>query len=488
MPSCATLTRRRFLSLAARAAAATAFLPSASAAPPIVPTGRPKRVVVVGAGLAGLAAALDLVEGGHEVTILEAQMRPGGRVLTVREPFADGLYAEMGAARIPAVHDWTLQYVERFGLSLTRFWPESYDEIDLVGGRRIVRDSGSPLDLAALPLTFTERERKLGLNGLAGSLFGPLVQLAGDPRAATWPPEALRRFDALTTLQYVTGKGWSPDVAALLQLGYGEKDCDYGVLEIVREAALDPTFALRQRIAGGNDLLPKAMAAPLAGRIRYGRAVERIEQVGTQVRVHAAALGGPEVYEASRVIVTLPFPPLRRVEFTPPLSPGKQRATRELRYVPLSRVALQVRNRPWSKPGRVAFAKTDLPSEVWDATWERPGERGIVSVSIKSLASLHLGQLNETERIAYAVSHAEQALPGLRSVVENGVARDWTEDRWSGGFAWLAPGQFTELMPHVAGSEGPIHFAGEHTSAWHGWMQGALESGNRAAREVDGAP
>src|SRR5262245_57211388 len=185
------LTRRRFLQLASQAAAARAILPAAAAAPPIKPASRPLRVVVVGAGLAGLATALDLVDAGHDVTILEAQMRPGGRVLTFRQPFADGLYAEMGAGRIPNIQDWTLRYVERFGLSLTPFWPESYDEAEVVGGRRAVRASGSPLDLSAFPLTLTETERSLGLDAIAGTIFGPLVGLAGDPRAASWPPEAL---------------------------------------------------------------------------------------------------------------------------------------------------------------------------------------------------------------------------------------------------------------------------------------------------------
>ncbi|MEJ7577839.1 MAG: FAD-dependent oxidoreductase [Pyrinomonadaceae bacterium] len=73
--------------------------------------GAPKKVLIIGAGLAGLAAGYELAEAGHDVTILEARSRPGGRVLTLREPFADKLYAEAGAARIPANHEQTLRYV-----------------------------------------------------------------------------------------------------------------------------------------------------------------------------------------------------------------------------------------------------------------------------------------------------------------------------------------------------------------------------------------
>ncbi len=420
--------------------------------------------------------------------MLEAQARPGGRVFTARAPFADGLYADMGAARIPRVHDWTLRYVERFKIPLTTFWPASWDEVHLMRGKRLVAPSGERRDLAAYPLSLTERERALGFEGLNDAIYGPLAKLAGDPRAPDWPPAALRGYDALTPLELARSGGWSPDVAAVMQFGWCELDCDYGILEDVHELAHDPHFAERLKMVGGNDQLPRAMAAQLAGRIWYGRKVVAIEQSERGVRVHSAAPLGVETHDAERVVVAAPFVPLRRVEFSPPLSVEKGRAIRELRYDPVARVALQVRSRPWASQGRALFAKTDLPSEVWDATWNLPGERGIVSVFVKERAALRLMEMSEAERISFAVAHAEKALPGLAAVVEGGFAKDWTGDPWAGGLAWLGPGQFTTLMPHAASMEGRLHFAGEHTSAWHGWMQGALESGNRAAREVDAAP
>src|SRR5262249_32971559 len=87
----------------------------------------PKKVLVVGAGLAGLVAGYELTQTGHDVTILEAQLRPGGRVQTLREPFSDGLYAEAGAARIPDNHDLTLHYAKHFGLTLVPFFPSKLD-------------------------------------------------------------------------------------------------------------------------------------------------------------------------------------------------------------------------------------------------------------------------------------------------------------------------------------------------------------------------
>jgi len=85
----------------------------------------PKQIIIVGAGLSGLVAGYELTRAGHEVTILEARARVGGRVLTLRTPFSDGHFAEAGAARIPPDHNLTLGYADHFGLTLDNFYPNS---------------------------------------------------------------------------------------------------------------------------------------------------------------------------------------------------------------------------------------------------------------------------------------------------------------------------------------------------------------------------
>jgi monoamine oxidase len=92
---------------------------------------------VIGAGLAGLSAAYELTQAGHKVTVLEARTRPGGRVLTLRDSFAEGLYAEAGATRIPNHHHYTLRYIERFGLELDPFEPSNLSSVYHVRGKRI---------------------------------------------------------------------------------------------------------------------------------------------------------------------------------------------------------------------------------------------------------------------------------------------------------------------------------------------------------------
>lgn len=125
------LTRRQFLRRSA-IAVATASLsapPISGAVSSIILSGPARKVLILGAGMAGLVAGYELSKLGHNVTILEARTRPGGRVHTMREPFSDGLYAEAGAARIPDNHELTLKYVKEFALPLEPFYPERLNAV-----------------------------------------------------------------------------------------------------------------------------------------------------------------------------------------------------------------------------------------------------------------------------------------------------------------------------------------------------------------------
>jgi len=149
---------------------------------------------------------------------------------------------------------------------------------------------------------------------------------------------------------------------------------------------------------------------------------------------------------------------------------------------------LQSRKRFWVNEGLTGFATTDLPiGQVWDTTYKQPGVRGILQAFPISLHSRRVTEMPEKERISFALEQVESVYPGTRENFEGGVSKCWDEDEWArGGTAFYKPGQFSSLLPHVARPEGRVHFAGEHTSVWiDGWMQGALESGNRVAREVN---
>ncbi len=261
-----------------------------------------RNILILGAGAAGLAAALKLREMGHEVTILEARTRPGGRIHTLREPFSDGLYAEAGAGRIPVSHELTLAYVKRFKLELDPFWPQSGADVYLWRGTRQVVPRGSDPDLNRLRVEFTPRERKVGFGGLSKLyLDRVLEEVRGLPKAG-WPFPGFDRYKDITFGEFLRRQGASSDAVMYLSQGFE----DDSLLDFAHDALSHvPTM---WKIRGGNDLLPRAMARTLRERIRYGAEVRRIEQSADGVRVTSVAGGAPHVASADRVICTIPFP------------------------------------------------------------------------------------------------------------------------------------------------------------------------------------
>ena len=137
-----TINRRQFIKTGALAITAASLLSSRKVADAAVLVSAPaKKVVILGAGLAGLVAAYELSQLGHDVTILEARMHPGGRAHTLREPFSDGLYAEEGAARIPDDHDLTLKYLRLLNVPLEPMYPSKLSALRFDNGER--REVGS---------------------------------------------------------------------------------------------------------------------------------------------------------------------------------------------------------------------------------------------------------------------------------------------------------------------------------------------------------
>jgi monoamine oxidase len=482
------MNRREFLRLGFLAASAQlAPLRSWTFTPQALPhTPSSKKVLVVGAGLAGLVAGYELTQAGHDVTILEAQLRPGGRVLTLREPFSDGLYAEAGAARIPDNHDLTLHYVKHFGLTLVPFLPSTLARVFLLKGKRIPAQSRSELDLSQVPLDLTREERRLGLSGLAERYLGPAMRAMGDPSASDWPNTTAKAYDSVSMAEFLKEQGASHGAIELLEYPFHSAEDDpISFLYNLREFWYDSHSTIRYKIAGGNDLLPKAFATKLREKIRYGSAVVRIEQDSNKVRAIATESRAHHAFEADRLICTVPFPVLRRVEVYPPFSDLRRRAIAELQYDPITRVILQCRTRYWEKSGYNGFGISDLPQEIWHPTHDQPGTRGLLVSYMFLSVGQRVGAMSEDKRLEFVAREMEKVHPGLLENLEGTVSKVWPADPWAGGAVSLhAPGQLTTICVGIERSEGRVHFAGEHTSRWPGWMQGALESGLRAAKEV----
>jgi monoamine oxidase len=449
--------------------------------------GTPKRVIIVGAGLAGLSAAYELTQVGHDVTILEARTRPGGRVHTLRDPFPDGLYAEAGATRIPNHHHFTLKYAELFGLKLDPFQPSDIPSVYYVRGQRIRVTPGQKVEW---PYDLTPEERVLGLDGMRQKYIWSMLSEVGDVTDPSWPsPEMLKKYDQMNRSDFWRSRGASSEAVALLSLGgVDDRLENWSTLLMLRNQALNRKVSQYYKIRGGNDLLPKAFASRLSDQIHYATPVVRIEQTPESVKATFQQAGAYHPFTGDYLICAVPFTVQKNIEVVPAFSVEKQRAIEQLPYLSVSKIFLQSKRRFWEDEGLSGFATTDLPvNQLYHMTHTQPGTRGILQAYPLALHSRRVTNISENERINFALEQVEMIYPGMRNHFEGGVTKCWDEDEWArGASAYYKPGQFSSLLPHVARPEGRIHFAGEHTSVWiDGWMQGALESGNRVAREVN---
>ena len=446
-----------------------------------------RKIVIIGAGLAGLSAAYELSSAGHDVTLLEARTRPGGRVFTVRGQFADGLYAEAGATNVFDVHQWTIKYAKLLGVPLDPVTPTTGAPVFHINGKRIVIKPNTPVDW---PVQLGADEHGLTRAQLWTKYVAPVVSEIADPEASDWPTSSVAKYDRLTFAEFLRARGASPGAISILRLGLsdqlGEGADAVSALDLLREAAPRAVEKQLYVIRGGSDTLPRALAARLADKIRYGCAALRIEQNERGVRVVFTQSGTEQTIAADYVICATPFSVLRNVEFWPPVTREKQQAIARLGNTSVVRVFLQTRKRFWLDEGLSGAATTDLPlMTAYDKNFYQPGTRGVLEAYVAGERARKLAAMNADDRFNFAVSQMQMIHPSIREHLEGGTSVCWDSEPWSrGAYAWFRPGEMTTMMPHIATPEGRIHFAGDHTSPAPGWMNGALQSGNRVAREV----
>lgn len=447
----------------------------------------PVSVGIIGAGMAGLVAACELSRAGYDVTILEGQQRVGGRVFTLREPFTDGVYGEAGAMRIPRAHDLTLHYVERFGLETRPFTMGNPNAWVMFHGQK-VRLGEFTNDPHALGFDLAEEERAIAIGDLWVRALEPIFERIQAGGEGAWS-ELAAELDHYSLWEFLESRGWSQGAIELYGLMFHmEPLLNSAFLEVLREEAGN-WFNDVVYIPGGMDRLARAFLPGLLPRIRFGARVTAISQDGEGVNVQFQNAGGRSALRFDRAIVTLPFSVLRHIEFAPFLSRGKQRAVRQLHYDAASKVFLQCRRRFWEEDEGISGggSVTDMPVRtIYYPDHGKESGRGVLLASYTwAEDAQRWGSLSPHDRVAQAIENVAQLHPQVRDEFEVGASKMWHDDEFAGGaYALFDPGQQTHLFEHIIAPEGRLHFAGEHASLAHGWIQGAVESGLRASIEV----
>jgi monoamine oxidase len=405
------------------------------------------KVIVVGAGLSGLVAATEIQVAGHEVVVLEARDRVGGRVYTLREGFAEGQFADIGAEIIYHGQRNIADLCEKQGVELSHEFSLGTDVPDLIfGGERLDKAAAAEIvnELReAIQRTRPEHYesvaqwlRRARVSGQAELLLAAIAQ--------STPAAPLRVADA----QELN-----------VELSWGEA---------------------YRKIKGGNDTLPRTMARKVDVRLQH------------PVRVVGWSAGGVtlesdrETFHADRVVVTVPGPLVSELGFEPALPAEKVRALLELRYGNATRLVVQYAERDLVKRAIGAGCFTDrMPGFVMEQTVHQGGEHIIV-------AGLAAGDVEPSgltdEQILDSVDATMSSVVGRPMKRTFGFVKNWTQDPWTRAVVRAPIGDQREtVLPMIAAPlAGRVFFAGEHTDGrvGPGGMEGAIKSGYRVAREV----
>lgn len=443
------------------------------------------KVIVVGAGLAGLSAAHELAGAGYSVEILEANSRPGGRVLTFRDPFADGMYAEAGAMSFLDTQPTVLGYVQKFDLPVAMEPKPAGSNVCVVHSFRIVLN-GAPEETG---LKLTPAEQKLGVIGIQNYYLAEGAKAVGDPTQPGWPSPEVARLDQISAAQFFRQIGASEGAIQLLGLsligfnGDGLDTCS--ALFLMASSSLYMQYNYIYTVRGGNDLLPRAIAYDLRSDLRYGCKVTRIEQSSSGVIAYFDRAGREDSTTGDYLLCAIPFTLARNIEFTPALSGPKRDLIGQLPNTSVTRVYLQTQSRFWEEQRLTGAAQTDLPIMLVLSAYTRPSQRGILECYTSGENARRLMAMDDTAMYRFSVGEVDKVFPGTSNYVEGAAHQAWDAAPYArGAYAYYRVGQFAKFYPHLATPEGRIFFAGDQTTLLPGWMEGALQSGIRAAGQI----
>ena len=484
------LTRRELVGAAAAGAALLAIDADKAAAAPARLTRRRTRtadVAIIGAGLAGLTAARELVAAGRSVVVLEARDRVGGR--TLNADLGGGHVTELGAQFIGPTHDRIAALAKAVGVQTFATY-NAGEDISLFAGQRGTYPAtpGIPTD----PDITT--------------ILGPILQLdklaTEVPVDAPWTAKRAAEFDRQTLQDYKAANVPNPIGAAAFDLAcrviWGAEPRELSMLYALAFIAgagnastpgsfvrliTTPNGAQESRFVGGSQRVSERVAERLGRRVVLGTPVRRIVQDCDGVRVVASGL----TVNAKRAIVTVPPVLALDIAFSPVLPRSKLRLLRGL--LPGHTIKAEaVYPRPfWRDAGLSGQCIGDAPVAATFDNSPPDGRIGVLMGFILGAPAQRHHRLSAAQRRAEVLESFAGYLGDAARAPTGYVEKDWTDDRWTKGCptAHTPPGVLRRYGPALRRATGRVHWAGSETSTfWQGYMDGAVRSGERAAAEA----
>ncbi len=431
------------------------------------------RVVIVGAGFAGLACAHELRARGADATVVEARARLGGRVHTLRD-VVPGASVEAGGEFIGANHPRWLGYAERFRLELVEVAAEPGLEGPIVlQGQHLSGHEAAEVfgEVDAIHDTLTKLAREVDGDAPWAHAYAAALDtrhVSGwidEQRASEIARHACRVLFA-TDMGVPTAR--QSLLAMLAQISGGGLEAYW-------------TQSESYRCRGGNARLAEELARAIGEeRVLLNSPAERVRWSDRGVEVTA----GGRTLAADRAVIAVPPSVWRTIRFEPPLPPGlAPQMGSSVKYL------ATVKQRFWRAHGVAPEALSDgAVSSTWEATSGQHSERAVLTAFSSAAAAEHCRKQRGAALRGLYASELGGLFPGFGDEFEVGRFLDWPGDEWTrGGYSFPAPGEVLGRVRRAREPLGPLVFAGEHTSTrFPGYMEGALESGLRAAESALG--
>ena len=472
--------------IAIQGLAATPLLLSAA---PVARALNKSDVLVVGAGLSGLSAAVILESQGVNLRVIEGRRRIGGRVFTLDN--VPGKPETGGTGASPAYARW-IDAARTHDVALTDITPI----LPYLAKRELVLDD-EIIPAKSWPThprnPFPQESRHVMPWQFAGRVIqqnNPLKTLD------SWLDPANAPLD-VSIHEWLTRQGMTAamiDSAYNTNISSGRSAYDASALMVLGEAALSATQGQIARSAGiggyrasnGNQRVPEALARTLKHDVELGKDVVSIRAARDGVQTYCS---DGSVYRSDHVVCSIPPSVLRRVRIDPMLVGHQAEMVKTLAYQHISLVHMTAKKPFWDSDGLSPNMFTDGVAGMVLAQRRGPTRDEVTSLTafISEPYATWLDQMSESDAKAMVVAHIERARPSAKGQLEALVYKSWRRDPFAGGtWAYWQPGKVSRLAAAAAKPHGRIHFCGEHTSVMSRGMEGAMESGERAAREILG--